>query len=583
MFNKGRNFINPEDIGTEIGSFVVQEDIDFVNHLKEVNEEFAAANVNMISGFSDILSDRSHIEHYKSKLMEGATYEETLLNPVQEQALLESIGEDTVGYLRNKDAVLNQIMENSLNEIISESMASGNVQPFVGLTGPIIVRNWIKTIYKDVVEVVTATKPVINQQFEDAIFIDGDGKRHKMRELVQDPTKAMEAWKSIERNVIDTYINLPLLNYDIIANTPGASREQSDSLDLDVAVGSIKVTIPVGDGTSNEDIEMPVAGLVPSMEWGTFSKIIEVTNKLTVPTKFNVQVAGSLDRNSGLISIQASPEVKAVKLVGKISSENNVKTGSIAWERSSRQVVIPSKPHIATGLTKEMIQNQKALHGIDAVAKTVKGMTDIITHMKDIEIQDFIDKQYEMHKGTEWVIDSTFNCNPPATGTYAATPGQWVQERIVNKLEKVAIKLKDILKVENIAFKVIGHPMNVRLFDQHINWVAGSKSRNEKMAGIKLDYSLGVITREHKYHILSSSRIPVSAGLMIIPMPLDGMHKTFTHYEYAFFIENGYRDPKNTLVPAVMATGMYENDAVFPMQARIAIKNNDLDDFADLL
>ena len=559
---------NPVRAGKVIGDFVIEQDVDFNSHLKSIQENFDANNIDMVSDFGTIIGAKTFRNMYTDKLLENSRYE------------FNNVGDEfNQQYLRLNGDKLEQIVENSIDNILSESQATGSLNPFVGLTPPIIVRNWIENFYKDVIETVSADKTIINRQLERAYIMDAEGVKHYLPEAIHDDAVALGIWKGIGRPIVGDKLTLPVSEYDIIGNTAGASRKQRDSLNNDIHVKTIYVTVKDTDGTTDVEKAIPVE-VRPDITWGRFFYSGEVvdTHATGQPT-ITYFVSGQLNRGDGTISVFGE-NITAVELGGTMSSENNIKSASVGWERMNKQIVIGTKPHLNTGLNKEMIKTEKALYGVDAVSKTIKLMTQTLSHFKDLEIKEFLNNSYDKNKETEFVISTEFNCLPGSR--YTGIPEEWVQRRLMNKIEKVTIQLKDILKTPNIYFKIVGNPFNIRLFESEVKWVVGENSDNSSINGIKLDYSFGIMTNQHKYHVLSSSRVGIDEGIRIYAMPLDGMHKTFTHYDFAFFLENDYRDPNNMGVPSVMATSMYTNDELFPIQSQIVLLNNTLDDPTEL-
>lgn len=561
-----KSAINPDRIGNIVGEFSINESTYFNENLKELSEAFEGDGLDIMKNYGTIVSSKSLREQYKEKLLEDMNFDSisrTTNSPIVKQ------------YFELQREMAEQKFDNSVEQLLDESVSVGSMNPFVGLTPPIVKREWVECFYRHVVETVSADKTVINKQIERAYLMDEKGDKHYFPEASYSKETMLGLWNSLSRKIIETALELPLVEFDLIAATPGASRKQRDSLNNDIRIVKVNVNVPdaAGTGVVNKEVVLPEA-IVPNIEYGQFYGKIETTDGAGKP--FVTTLAGFVDKKNGKISVDHR-HVTHIFLAGTLSSENNVKSASVGWERDNYQVVIGTKPHINTGLTKEMIKTEKALYNIDAVSKTVDLMVKILNNFRDYEIKDYLDLSFDRNKNGQYVITTNFDCTPNAG--FAGTKEQYIEGRLIAKIEAVATRLKSILKTPNIYFKVVANPYVMRLVEANVKWVMGDRSKEAGiMGGVKLDYSLGVVTKQHNYHFLSSDRVKITEGFRIYVMPLDGMHKTFTHYDFAFFLENDYRDPNNSLVPSVMATAMYEVAELFPIQAQIKVLNDNLDD-----
>ena len=96
----------------------------FDDTLKDAMGYFAESNIQMVSGFNEILGEQALFTEYVSRLSEG-------LNADEAEAL-------------------EQLLENSRYSLLKESTVS-QVTPIVGLSMPIVRKMWVKTALKNAI------------------------------------------------------------------------------------------------------------------------------------------------------------------------------------------------------------------------------------------------------------------------------------------------------------------------------------------------------------------------------------------------------------------------------------------------
>lgn len=462
---------------------------------------------------------------------------------------------------------LEQLFENSANEVLEES-ASAALNPVVGLTFPLIKKTWIENIFKDYLQCEIATTPVINRQIERLFMKDSEGKKYYIPEIFEDGgEEAEEALGCADRKLFAGDIDVPKVNYDLMASSSGSIR-QRDYISRNFRVA--EVTIQNGD--SDEDVVSVKVNVKPRVDTNDFSEPIVVPKKDNEHEEVMDMLFGHLNYETGHLSIACtSGKIKKIKVAGTLSSENNMKSASVDWETTNKQFVIPEGRHFNTGLTKERLKNDKVLYNVDSTSKAITDMSLVINQFKDMDMKKHVEEaKASIQNNKKLYISTTYDCKPQ--GNYAQTTVEYRALMLKEVLDNMAIELKKVFRTPNVFFSIIGNPRDVRLLGD-INW--GYTSGADVVGGCQMQYSFGVMNSQHKFLVLSSDKIP-QGNLRMIVRPTTDEYISFIHYDYNFIISNDYRDPNMPNVPSVMATASYLTDNIVPIIGDIKILNNTL-------
>lgn len=546
-----------------VGGFNNDNTAGVKNMLAELSEfTQASANLDSVNNIKEVLLNNNLLEGY-SDIATGDYHQYAGQN-----AFCESLH-------RLNAEKLEQKIQNSAETLLSEA-GSGTLNPITGLTMPLLKLHWIENVMKDFFHTEVAPTFVINRQIEKVYLQDGEGKKIYIPEAFNEMTS--ETRKELlaigDRKLSDELIPVGEV-FDLIEKSGGSVRTR-DEVSRNFRISEVHFSIPESRGTEEKQTREAKTGSVkvsikPDAANNNFSEMVKFTDDAGVA---HVDMLfGKLDYSTGALHLGSSAGlITGVKVTGTLSSENNLTSASVAWETENIQFEIPSGKHLSTGLTEERMKREKVVYDIDVQAKTVTNMSMVLNQLKDSEQLDYLDESREMIKaaGDRLHIETTFDCTP--SGQYALTPVEYRSIMLKEKIEKVAERMKKVLRNPNVFFAIIGNSEDVRLL-KDINWEMTQGT--SIVGGCAMTYSFGLMSGNHNFLVLSSDKM-TRGELRMIVRPLTQDQISYIHFDYDFIISNNYRDPNNPNVPAVMTTQSYLTDEVTPIQATIKIVNNDL-------
>ena len=197
------NEVNPTRV---VGSFVESRNEDFNNQLVSINETFKGSfGIDPIEESLKIYKDDVIFEQYKEMLL-GDLFDTQMGDR----------------YLDLLPAKIEQLVENSKFEIVNEAYGVAQLSPVVGYTLPIIKKNMLECIAKDIMMTEVPDAPVIKVAFERKFLKDKNGKKYYIPEIFYDKSfkEASEAAKGTP--IFNEPIAAPLDEYDLMAASMGA-------------------------------------------------------------------------------------------------------------------------------------------------------------------------------------------------------------------------------------------------------------------------------------------------------------------------------------------------------------------------
>lgn len=535
-----------------VGAFHTDANSDFKQMLNTLSETFA--NEFQLDVNGDIKSILLH---------EGLSnsYKDILLKDYHQFSCNDSFGQE-IHQLNT--AKLEQLVENSASSILSEA-GSSTLNPVVGLTLPLIKKNWIDNVMKDYIQTEIATTPVINRQVERIYLKDSEGNKYYVPDIFEEDMKeAKKAMQAGDRLLVKTDITVPANNYDLMTASGGSVR-QRDTIARNFRIAEVTVqSASHGEQTKKVNIK-------PNVTTNDFSFpiVVEVEGESSPVVDM---IFGHLDFEKGILNVASTAgKVKKIKVAGTLSAENNMKSASVGWETENKQFVIPTAQQMNTGLSEQKMKDDAVLYKVDSTAKAITDMSMVLNQFKDLAGLDYLDNSREEIKNTPKVfIKTTYDCKPQ--GTYAHTAVEYRAIELKDTLDNVAIELRKVLRTPNCFFAVMGNPRDVKLLGD-INWTYTAGS--DVVGGCQLSYSFGLMNGAHKFLVLSNDKVPQGA-LRVIVRPTTEEFISYIHYDYDFIISNNYRDPNQPLTPSVMAADRYLNDEITPIMGEIQILNNHL-------
>lgn len=499
----------------------------FSGLLQETHEFFNESGIHMIRQFDEIATDDQTFEAYKNKLSEGMGADEC------EQ--------------------FDQLLNNQRRLILQESSNAG-IAPIVGLAMPTVRKMWTRTSLKNAIPTEVAKVPNFAVSYITPYIRDVDGTRHYLPDALRNFDNTLNEKASLTKEFI-TVENNSLVDCNLIEKSdPSASK--LDTLDRIFYIDSVKIDV---DGTEKEvkvNHKADVRGMI-NAECHTTNDAGEIVTE---------KLLGTIDYEKGLLSLTGLKGcLKAVKIKGWFSSEQNTRTQSVGFETKQKEIHIGNGSHLNAELPLEWIQDNLALYNIDATTEVVDIMSKVVAHKLDQKIRQFLDQSFEA-SGEPYIGE--FDVKPAAG--FSGTPSQWRTE-IRQTIDYWANKLKQTTSFNKGYFVVIGNRMDVNLIPD-INWqfrsLAGEK------AGVSVDYDLGAVTYNNAFQIVSTDLMP-QGELVMLYIPAEKDHMTYKYYPYSYNINRDYRSEHNPLLPNIMVTKRDTVEELIPAQARIRIYNND--------
>lgn len=508
-------------------------------------------SLNYLTDIATILQHNNLNESYMDILMEDYS------DANEDNDLLREM------HMNNYDK-LSQLMENAREEILSEYQMSGSLKPVVGLTLPLLKIYWIKNIFKDFISTQVATEPSVKIGIKKEYLEDMDGNRYPIPDVFIDEN--IDLGKLGRQKLVTDPITVPQVGYDLITQTTGGSRDNQDQVSRLFFIDTIEYEeTPAADPNPAVNKTLKVRVKVDAGT-GAFKYTILNDKKEIVDI-----LMGDLDYETGLLNLACiNQKVKSITVDGYLSSENHLRTVSTGWTKEIKQFDIPDGVHFSTGLTEEMIKDEKVIYNVDSTSRALTSMNDSIAQFKDRDIRDFLFKSRERIRGTKLFQGVTFDIKPPTT-LNNITNTQWVKQELKETVDRLCLSLSQILQNEEVALSIIGHPLDIRTLAD-INWMYGKDS---EVGGCKLGYEFGLYNNQRNIIIGSTVKMP-QGKLMVLLTPMNEEQITYKLFEYQFFISNEYRDPKNVRIKSVMASSRYLVDEVTPVQGEVVLLNNEI-------
>jgi hypothetical protein len=571
-------YIENRDPMRVIGSFVTDKNVDFKNGVKSLLESFKGQYaMDAVDDILKILKVETLKEDYKERLI-GDVVNEQFEDP----------------YCALIPQKLEQLFENSSLEVIRES-SFGPLAPIVGLTLPILKKNFIEGYSKDIVMTEVPSKPIVKIAVERKFLKDKQGTKYYIPEIFyNDDYKTVLAktkGKTISTTwypenipphdaVPETVVNLPIQDFDLLTAS-GGSIETRDSLAYDFCIEGIQITVKDAAGTGTATKTITGLHIEPDMAAkGTMQYRVKTEGLDEAKTVVEDILFGTIDFYNGKVSVGSTAgKITKVRFGGHLSNENNTETVEIDRERETKEWKIPDGSRLNSGLTIEKIKDYKALFDIDVTTEVIADMSTCLTQFEDSEILAYVEDSYTRWKDKTdlpfgydqgFVKSAEFSCTPSAN--VMVTPSQWIQTELKYNLNRFIDELKVILKETDLMFVVYGHPNNITLIQDDVKWII---DEDTKIGGVQLDYRFGVMTNnKNRIHVISSMKVDKSKGIKVVAYPLTKDVITFKHYKYSLNIENIYRNPLTPLTPNVMGTSRYLTTELLPVQGKFALTNN---------
>ena len=589
-----QDIYDPQLAVTEcIGSFRMQKDGGFKGNLKAAYESFRdGMQIDPYSNMKQILSNEGYYNQFKSELF-GDVLEQS--NPTSYGSFGQDGSANKDEYVAMHANKLEQMLENTRNVLLQEASTTGILEPIVGLTMPLLKKEYIANQFKDMLQVLVAPKPIIRYAYERRFLKNENGDKMYFPECFYDGSYSEFTDATIGKPVTskwypETGNSFPIVELDILEES-GGSLKTRDALGYDFCVDAIKVRVPSDATGGTEEVIVEGLRIKPEYSTRTFKYELDVpSKKAAVKTPSKVYVTGMVDMYSSKTTVTVvCPDSNVVplgiKFGGHLSNANNDIIVEFDKERHNEQITIAEKERFNTGLTLEKIQDEKALSNIDVTAELVSDMADVCAQTADSNIQRFLEDSFNKTKviettrvfqpmGYTFKFADEFEFDLSAPSTYMVPESEWRSRQLRYYFGRVISFLKTKLKDERVMFAISANSFVVELLsatDSGIRWVLDSGSN---IGGVKLDYKFGVMTVDGtRLHIIATQKESIGKGFRIVAIPLTDTVITYRKYEYSFNVETNYRNPLTPNTPNIMTVQRYELIDILPFQSCFYIKN----------
>lgn len=565
------SFINNTEPTPLVGDVTGNPNNGFKQMMVKLQESFAASgtNLNYLTNFKTILEHENLSESYMEILMEDYDTETVTGTNLLKESTNNDLCQNLNAGNYNK---LQAIMQNSCKELLTESQQTGSLLPVVGLTLPLLKLYWIKNVWKDLIPTVVAPSQTFTKGIEREYIMGPDRIKHYLPEAYK---LGLALFDQARQKLSTAPIPVPATDFDLIT-AAGGSVKQDDTVSRQFFISYIKYE----DGTKNtsESDTTQIPNIVEldklriRIDNGTGAFIYPIRKEVTEDGRTKMKtvdtLVGTVDFETGMLNVPGGAKIKEIKVDGYLSTENNLRTMSVGWDKKMREFTIPDSEHLGTGLTKDRIKDEKVIYNIDSTTKVTQQMVNILEVKKDMQIQDYLDASKDRIEGSDLFIGTKWDVKPPASTL--KTPTEWRFE-LKETLDNLCLRLAKVLQLEDIMFTVVGSQESVKLLDS-VDWMYGKDS---EVGGCKIGYNIGIYNGMRNFRIASSDRI-ADDRLRIFVYPTAGDYMMYELFEYQFVITNEYRISDNMRVPAVCVFNRYLIDELIPIQGSIEIINNNI-------
>jgi hypothetical protein len=476
---------------------------------------------------------------------------------------------------------LRQLEDNSMKQVAIESIVTG-YSPIVAYNPFFLKKQWISTVFKDILMTEVPASPVINYAVEQRFLRTQDGVEYPIPDVYYDPniTRSLSAactGAAIKEEPIPLTDLRGLSLIDptyipgILKNDPAVELTQDISIcAVTLSDGTVVPTNIRTDVTTHQWVH----GNIEYKRTDAYGNVTEVIKDM---------LFGGVDFVTGKVTVMSQEgNVTAVTLRGKIANRWNDRSITTVRRVEQIQFVMPeSGQRLNTPITLEDAADALVTQNIDIIADNVDMMGRTLAEFEDFEIRDFLDASWDAQANAGSMGVSFLDSNSLIVrGHFDAVPYESFTNNITDWMrdsreyfERVLAGLKTKLKTPDAVIICYAHPNLVRFLQNGINWVF---SDDTQISGMKISYNFGIYTSaQDRVHIVTSMYVPEDSGLHFVVIPTTKELITYKHFKYNAVIDRNYRDPVHPLTPNVMVTQRTLTCEVLPVQGRMTITGRD--------
>lgn len=579
--------------------FKVTETVGGFNNASRKNsfdDIFTEAYNEMMTNGIDLMVDINSLLKNKAKL---ASFKDALLGELKTESVeMHNDMDHEYGTHANLYDQVSDMFDNCVDDFYKESTRVSNLLPIKAIDFPVLVKQQLKLVSKDIMQTETTRTPIVKKHIEQTYVVDpGTKKRWRYPQcfFTDEFKEIYNAGKGVP--IKDTKVPLPAYNFDVIARcTDSSFNATKDKYDFTIDLRIEKVYVTVGTSPNTEEIllplEQPMRINLQDNTWlgGKIDTTVTTTAGNSVAVKDIIMgVADFTEKTCSLSS--AAGLVTGVVFSGYLSNEKNERTVTFDYAREEREWKIEDGMRVDVPYSLEELEDAKALMDIDLYKKTYNNLSDFLTQMEDSKVLDWLDEQFDKYDGLEldplqwnsFITKDTFNFDNTSITT--ALPSEYIEKMLKFKIDRMLNDIADTAKLDDFTFVIYGNPRYISLLNDKVNWVTRPGSTSN---GVKLDYGYGIMTSgDVKVQVVSTKKVNATYnktakeynGLRIIPFPLSEEQFTFKHYKYTSHIltsqNSAYRNAKlpGGSYTYLLGTSRYTNAAVQGIQAQLKFTN----------
>lgn len=555
-----------------IGSFTNGSDNNsFDSHFDDVARDFQASGININEDAQQIIKDSALYESYRDKLTdllqadcEGKTFEES-------------------GNMATLYDQVKTMMDNRRELLVRESTTVGQLLPIKMIDFPLIMKDHLKNVIKDIMQCEVTKSPIIKKQIQHTWIVDKQTKkRYEYPQCFyrKQAKTLFDAGKGLK--IKNTPVTLPVFGYNIIENlVDGVSIPEREKISMNTKI----IKFVLEDGT-----EVPVDMRINLSDgiWlgGNLDKDVTLKNGTT--ERIQDCVTGFVDFVANTTNLSsASGKVKSVVFDGYLSNDKNERGVSFDYSREEREWKIEDGHRADIPYSIEELEDAKALLDLDLYKMTYTNLSEYLVNMEDANGLDFLDDEFEKYKGVVvdplnfdgFIKETSFDCN--STIATVALPCEYIETMLKFQIDRFVIDIADTAKLEDLTFVIYGNPRYISLLGDKVNWVVRN---GDSVGGVRLTYSYGIMTSGGvKVQVISSDKIDAAThkGLRVIPYPTHETKMTYKHYKYTTHIltaaNSAYKDPDRPggSYTNIVGVSRYTNAALQGIQGHVNFVNED--------
>lgn len=449
-------------------------------------------------------------------------------------------------------------MSNVVTELITESAQDGitALKPISLTSFGFQIRSYIKAQMHRAIKTLQADKPAFKITERKQYLIDVAGNKRYFVDAFNHTSDLMDNINT----KFDMTLTVPTRSYDIFTVN---SIDTRNKLSTDISLKSF--TAVESNGTT------PATALTIVSR----QRDIDIeTGRFSVEVKFGTDnalatVHGEIDwANNKILSISAtSDRVKTVTFSARLSSETHLSSLVVGMEHNHTPVNIPDGTHIEVELSQEYTDDASRMLGLNVLEEYTNSMGIAIERLEDMSIYEYLKT---LDEGA--IVKDTFDCTPETNFAYGREA--WAKAEFHPFIERMCIRMKSELQIDDCHFRVIGNPIDIRIPNSaQEDYIF---RRNQEMNGSsKVDYDFAVVSSGNTIFYLSTERVaPGTVRIYLIPNSIENNIITVNHYRYANYVSNKYRSSRNPALPTVMVSTRYKTQDYLPIVGVITMENN---------